>query len=153
VMKGINDDADAWATMWKKQVKLGCIPYYFFVARDTGARDYFAVPLSNCYDIFRDAYSQVSGIARTVRGPSMSAAPGKVQVLGTQVINGEKVFVLNFLQGRNPDWVGRPFFAKYDPHALWLDELEPALGEEQFFFEETDVEDSLFPISIQDYMN
>ena len=45
----------------------------------------------------------------------MSASPGKVQVLGTQEIHGEKVFVLNFLQGRNPDWVGRPFFAKYDP--------------------------------------
>lgn len=45
------------------------------------------------------------------------------------------MFVLNFLQGRNPDWVGRPFFAKYDPHAIWLDELEPAFGEEKFFFE------------------
>lgn len=153
VMKGINDDGQLWAEMWKKQVGLGCIPYYFFVARDTGARDYFAVPLAKSYDIFREAYSQVSGIARTVRGPSMSAAPGKVQVMGTQELFGEKVFVLNFLQGRNPEWVQKPFFAKYDEHALWLDELEPAFGEKQFFFESKESEESLYPINMQDYVN
>lgn len=136
IMKGINDSGDLWAKMLRKQVTLGCIPYYMFIARDTGARDFFAVSLEDCYEIFRTAYSQVSGIARTVRGPSMSAAPGKVQVLGIQEIMGEKVFVLNFLQGRNADWVARPFFAKYDPNAMWLDELEPAFGESRFFFED-----------------
>jgi hypothetical protein len=49
---------------------------------------------------------------------------------------GEEVLVLRFLQARNPDWVGRPFFAKYDPTATWLDDLEPAFDEAEFFFEE-----------------
>jgi len=66
----------------------------------------------------------------------MSATPGKVEVLGVQEVAGEKVFVLRFLQGRDPDWVGRPFFARYDPEATWLDQLEPAFGENHFFFEE-----------------
>ena len=136
IMRYINDDAQLWTDMWKEQVKLGCIPYYMFIARDTGAQDYFAVNLERCWQIYREAYKQVSGIARTVRGPSMSAAPGKVQVVGIQEVYGEKVFVLNFLQGRNPDWVGIPFFAKYNPNAIWLDDLEPAFGEEKFFFEE-----------------
>lgn len=136
IMRYINDDSQLWANMWKEQVKLGCIPYYMFIARDTGAQDYFAVELERCWDIYRKAYNQVSGIARTVRGPSMSAAPGKVQVVGIQEVYGEKVFVLNFLQGRDPDWVGRPFFAKYDPDAIWLDDLEPAFGEDEFFFED-----------------
>jgi len=153
VMRGINDNGDQWAQMWKKQVQLGCVPYYMFIARDTGARDFFAVPLDECYEIFRKAYNQVSGIARTVRGPSMSAAPGKVQVLGTQEVFGEKVFVLNFLQGRDPDWVNRPFFAKYDPDALWLDELKPALGQQQFFFEDVDAEESRLDTSVPVYMN
>ncbi|MGB1884190.1 MAG: lysine 2,3-aminomutase, partial [Gammaproteobacteria bacterium] len=39
-----------------------------------------------------------------------------------------------FLQGRNSDWVQRPFFAKFDPQATWLHELEPAFGEDAFFF-------------------
>jgi hypothetical protein len=29
----------------------------------------------------------------------------------------------------------KPFFAKYDPEAIWYDELKPAFGEEKFFFE------------------
>jgi hypothetical protein len=66
----------------------------------------------------------------------MSATPGKVQVAGVSEIRGEKVFVLRFLQGRDPDWVVRPFFAKYDEKATWLTDLQPAFGEEKFFFED-----------------
>ncbi len=135
IMKHINDDPNVWATMWQRQVELGCVPYYLFLARDTGAQHYFSVKLERAWHIFREAYQQVSGIARTVRGPSMSAGPGKVQILGVSEIMGEKVFVLQFIQGRNPDWVARPFFAKYDANAIWLDELYPAFGENKFFFE------------------
>ena len=131
----INDDADMWAKMWTKQVRLGLIPYYMFVVRDTGAQHYFGVPLVKAHEIFREAYKKVSGLGRTVRGPSMSATPGKVQVDGVVNIKGEKVLALRFLQGRNPDWVYRPFFAKYDENAIWLDDLKPAF-EEKFFFED-----------------
>lgn len=49
---------------------------------------------------------------------------------------GKKVITMRFLQGRNPDWVQRPFFAEYDENACWIDELKPAFGAEKFFFEE-----------------
>ncbi len=136
LLRHINDDPDVWAQMWRKQVDLGMIPYYMFIARDTGAQHYFAVPLVRAWEIFRDAYKQVSGVCRTVRGPSMSAKPGKVYVAGVAEVKGERVLVLSFIQGRNPDWVGRPFFAAYDPEAIWLDQLRPAFGKEKFFFEE-----------------
>jgi len=131
----INDDANMWAEMWQKQVSLGCIPYYMFVVRDTGAQHYFGVPLVKAEKIFRTAFRKVSGLARTVRGPSMSATPGKVHVLGVSEINGQKVMVLQLLQGRESEWVGVPFFAKYDENAIWLDDLKPAFGE-KFFFED-----------------
>ena len=131
----INDDADMWAKMWQKQVSLGCIPYYMFVVRDTGAQQYFGVPLVKAEKIFRTAFRKVSGLARTVRGPSMSATPGKVHVLGVSEINGQKVMALQLLQGRESEWVGVPFFAKYDENAIWLDDLVPAFGE-KFFFED-----------------
>lgn len=140
LIKNINDDADMWAAMWRQQVNLGMIPYYMFVERDTGARHYFEVPLEKTWEIFQKAYQQVSGVCRTVRGPSMSCTPGKVQILGVKElpINGklEKVFVLQMIQGRNPDWVNRPFFAKYDPEARWMDDLVPAFGDKFFFDEE-----------------
>lgn len=135
IMKYINDNADDWKEMWELQVKLGCIPYYMFIARNTSAQDYFAVTLERAWKIYREAYQQVSGISRTVRGPIMSASPGKVQVLGINEINGKKVFVLRFIQGKNPNWVCQPFFAKYNPDAIWLNDLKP-LDKEHFFFEE-----------------
>lgn len=135
VLGHINADASVWAEMWRKQVNLNCIPYYMFVPRDTGAQHYFAVTLENAWKIFREAYQSVSGVCRTVRGPSMSCLPGKVQVLGISEMEGKKVFVLRFLQGRNPDWAARPFFAKYDPDAIWMTDLKPAF-ENGFFFEE-----------------
>lgn len=135
LMKHINDSAEVWAEMWREQVNQNCIPYYMFLARDTGAQHYFKVSLVDSWDIFRNAYQQVSGVCRTVRGPSMSADPGKVQILGVSEVNDQKVLSLRFLQGRNPDWIGKPFFAEYDEETFWLDELKPAFGEEKFFFE------------------
>ena len=135
VLAHINDDAQTWARLWRDEVKLGIYPYYMFVERDTGAKRYFEVPLVRAWHIYRDAMQRVSGLARTARGPSMSAGPGKVEIQGIADIGGEAVFALRFIQGRNPDWVQRPFFARYDPHATWLDDLKPAFGESAFFFE------------------
>jgi len=131
----INADAAQWAKLWKMQVNYGIIPYYMFIERDTGARHYFEVPLVKAWQIYTDAMKQVSGIARTARGPVMSAAPGKIEVQGVTEIDNEKVFVLRFIQARNPDWVQQPFFAKYDEDATWLDDLKPAFGKARFFFE------------------
>ena len=132
----INDNADDWARLWQTQVELGIVPYYMFVERDTGARRYFEVPLARAWNIYRDAMKQVSGLARTARGPSMSSHPGKVEIQGVTEVAGEKVFVLRLIQGRNPDWVQRPFFAKYNEDATWLNHLEPAFGEDKFFFDD-----------------
>ncbi|NLJ00253.1 MAG: lysine 2,3-aminomutase [Bacteroidales bacterium] len=135
LLRHINDRPQIWADMWEEQVSQGLIPYYMFVARDTGSKAFFEVPLERAWNVFREAYRSVSGICRTVRGPSMSANPGKVHILGISEVRGEKVFVLSFIQCRNPDLVGIPFYAKYDPHASWFDELEPAFGDKEFFFQ------------------
>jgi len=128
LIRSINDDPCVWAGMWRTQMRMGMIPYYMFVERDTGPQGYFAVPLGRGHEIFRDAYASVSGLCRTVRGPSMSATPGKVCIDGVVDIAGEKVFALHMIQARNPDLVGKPFFARYDPAAIWLSDLEPAFA-------------------------
>ncbi|MBN1427389.1 MAG: lysine 2,3-aminomutase [Anaerolineae bacterium] len=130
LIRQVNDTPDVWVTMWRTGVKLGMIPYYMFVSRDTGPQDYFEVSLARAWQIFRSAYSQVSGLGRTVRGPVMSASPGKVVVNGIATIREQRVFVLQFLQGRDPNWVGRPFMAHFDPAATWLTDLKSAFAEE-----------------------
>ena len=157
LIRHVNDDPEAWAALWKTGVRLGIIPYYMFVERDTGARNYFEVPLVRCYEIFKAAYASVSGLARSVRGPCMSAFPGKVRVLGVvslrdmmdraviesvrdavgfDILDPDKpMLVCDFIQARDPAWVRKPFFAEFDEDASWFDELRPAFGKARYYFE------------------
>jgi KamA family protein len=128
LIRSINDNPAIWADMWRSQARMGMIPYYMFIERDTGPQDYFAVPLARACEVFQDAYRSVSGLCRTVRGPSMSATPGKVCVDGVVEVAGEKVFALHLIQARDPGLVGKPFFAQFDPGAVWLSDLEPAFA-------------------------
>ncbi len=158
LIRHVNDDADAWATLWQNGVRQGLVPYYMFVERDTGAHNYFEVPLVRAYQIFKDAYSKVSGLSRSVRGPSMSAFPGKVRVLGLVTLRDmidanvldvvrervgfevlgdihRRIMVCDFIQARCSDWVREPFFAEFDDDAVWFDDLRPAFGKDRFYFE------------------
>ena len=161
LIRHVNDDSDAWASLWTTGVRLGLVPYYMFIERDTGARNYFEVPLVRAFEIFKRAYSQVSGLSRSARGPSMSAFPGKVRVLGVVTLRDmmdldvletireavgfellgdadQPLLVCDFVQARDPAWVRKPFFAEIDEDAAWFDDLRPAFGKERFFFEEVD---------------
>jgi len=64
----------------------------------------------------------------------MSCDSGKIQMLGSGEIDNEKVMILQFLQGRKPEWVKKPFFASYNTRARWIDDLSPWRAE-KFFFE------------------
>ena len=110
-----------------------------------------------CYEIFKAAYASVSGLSRSVRGPCMSAFPGKVRVLGVvslrdmmdgaviesvhdsvgfDILDPDKpLLVCDFIQARDPAWVRKPFFAEFDENASWFDELRPAFGKARYYFE------------------
>lgn len=137
ILRHINDKADIWARMWADQVNIGMTPYYMFVERDTGANHYFGTGLARALEVYQAATASVSGICRTARGPVMSASPGKVHLLGTMEVNGEKQFLLSFLQARSKEWLHKPFLAKYSEEASWLNDLSPPDGQSRFFFEES----------------
>ena len=65
----------------------------------------------------------------------MSATAGKVRILGVADSPGRELFVLDFLQARDPAWVGRPFFAELDRTATWFDQLAPAFEGDRPFFQ------------------
>ena len=159
LIRHVNDNPAAWADLWQDGVRYGLIPYYMFIERDTGARRYFEVPLVRAYEIFKAAYSSVSGLSRSVRGPSMSAFPGKVRILGVVRLRelmdahvlgairdsvgfnllgnpDQQLLVCDFIQARNPNWVKKPFFAEFDEGASWFSDLRPAFGKRHFYFEE-----------------
>jgi len=123
LIRRVNDDADAWAELWRAQVAVGATPYYMFVERDTGPRGWFEVPLARALRIYQAAVARVGGLARTARGPVMSCKPGKLRVVGTTGAGRDMRFVLQFLQARDPAEVGRLLFAPWDDRATWVDHL------------------------------
>ena len=135
LVRHVNDHADVWAELCRRAVALGLVPYYQFVERDTGPRRYFELPLIEAHRIYTEAMRQVSGLARTLRGPIMSTTAGKVRILGTTGHSGRRRFVLDYVQARDPHLVGRPFFAAFDPAATWFDQLVPADDEDRPFFD------------------
>ncbi|MEJ2157041.1 MAG: lysine 2,3-aminomutase [Desulfobacteraceae bacterium] len=148
VLNHVNASPATWKRMWTEQVGLGIIPYYMFVPRNTGSHRFFSIPLVKAYNIYRKALSRVSGLARTVRGPSMSALPGKIRIDGLPNIKGKKYIAMSFIQARSADWVTKPFYSEYDKLACWINELKPAFGEEKFFF---DRDESGFPALEEDF--
>ncbi len=124
VVAHVNDDAPTLNALWRAEFAAGAVPYYMFVERDTGPHEYFRIPLARVSELFRTAYQDLPGLARTVRGPVMSATPGKVTVDGVTDGPDGRFFQLRFLQARNPALIGRPFRARYSATAAWLDELE-----------------------------
>jgi L-lysine 2,3-aminomutase len=135
LVKHVNDSPEVWAHMLKEQVRLGLVPYYMFVVRDTGARRYFELPLARALQIYREAYACSSGLCRTLRGPVMSTSAGKIMIEDVVSVGNGPLFALKFVNGRRPEWSNRLFFAEFDAASTWLDDLRPAFGESRFFFE------------------
>jgi L-lysine 2,3-aminomutase len=138
LVRHVNDDPASWAELWTTGAALGATPGSMFVERDTGLRDYFSVPLARAVDVFHAARQAAPGLAGSVNGPLMSVCGGKVALDGIVSMDGNKMFALQFLASRRRDWVRRPFFARFDPDATWIDQLVPAFGQKQFFFAAAD---------------
>lgn len=124
----VNDAADIWASMWRTQIRMGMVPFTMTIERLISTDDHVRLPLARAHEIFTRAYASVAGLARTVRGPAMPTGHGTVCVDGIADIGSQKVFVLRFTHARDPNLIGEPFFATFDPSATWLTELYPALS-------------------------
>jgi L-lysine 2,3-aminomutase len=124
----VNDAASTWAAMWAGQVRMGMVPGTMTLSRVTGPGTHFTVPLARAHQVFARAYASVTGLARTVRGPAMRDAHGTVCIDGTARVGTQDVFLLRYIQARNPQLIGEPFFAAFDPGAAWLTDLGPTPG-------------------------
>jgi L-lysine 2,3-aminomutase len=124
----VNDDPAAWASLWRTQVRMGMVPSAMTVQHITGPARQYQVPLARAQEIFAIAYANVTGLARTVRGPLMHDQHGILCIDGVAHADNQKMFVLHYLQARNPHLAGQPFFAVYDPEATWPDQLRPVPG-------------------------
>ncbi len=135
-----NIDVDRSAKNW---IDLGNILamlsvgfHSMYCARPTGEHHYFTAPLADINKVFSKVYRSLASINRPSRYITMTSSAGKVSLLGTLEVKGEKVFALKFNEGRNMEWLDKVYLAKFDDKQNTIEKLKPFEGDKYFYEEE-----------------
>lgn len=121
LLRGINDNAETLAQMFRKLSFIGCPQYYLFQGRPTEGNLPYTVPIVRGYQLFEEAKKHVSGLAKRARFV-MSHETGKIEIVG---IDNELIY-LRYHRAKDPADEGRFMIFERDDAALWLDDLKPA---------------------------
>ncbi len=130
----IEKSANNWIDLANILAMLGIGFHSMYCARPTGEHHYFSAPLADIEKVFARIYRSLSSINRPSRHISMTISAGKLAIIGTAFVNGEKCFALKFTESRNMEWMDRVFLAKYDEKTDKIDIIKP-FDSENFFFE------------------
>ncbi len=120
LIRGINDDPDALATMFRELSFIGCPQYYVFQCRPTAGNETYSVPIVEGWEIFREALRKGSGLACRARFV-MSHALGKAEVLA---VLGDRIYI-RFHRARDAAVRGEVLAFERNNDARWLDDLRP----------------------------
>ena len=123
VIKGVNDDPEVLAELYRRLSWIGCAPYYLFQGRPTMGNEPYEVPLVRGWEVFQGALSRCSGLASRPRF-AMSHESGKVIVVGVD----EQYIYTRYHRAKDRENHGRLMVFRRDDSAFWFDQLEPASG-------------------------
>ncbi len=132
----IDKSAQNWIDLGNILAMVGVGFHSMYCARPTGEHHYFTAPLADISKIFNKIYKELASINRPSRYITMTSSAGKISILGTSEINGEKVFALKFNEGRNMDWMDRVYFARYDDKENTIEKLKPYENDKHFYEDE-----------------
>jgi len=140
----IDRSAQNWIDLAHMLMMLGMQFHSIYCARPTGEHSYFTAPLADMDKIFGKIYRALPSVARPSRYITMTSSAGKISLLGTVNVNGEKAFALKFNEARNMEWMDKSFLAQYDEEENTIEKLKP-FGTEKYFFEDelAQIEDDL----------
>ncbi len=123
LIKGVNDDPNVLAALYRKLSFIGCPPYYLFQGRPTAGNEPYEVPIVRGWRVFTEAISQGSGLARRARFV-MSHETGKIEIFA---VDGEHIY-LRYHRAKDAALRGQFMIYNRNDDAYWLDELEPVEG-------------------------
>jgi len=132
----VDRSAQNWIDLGNIFAMLGIGFHSMYLARPTGEHHYFTVPVAEIDKVFSKIYRSLPSINRPSRYITQTSSAGKISIIGTTEVKGEKVFVLKFNEARNMEWMDEVFLAKYDEQENTVENLEPFEGEKQFFEDE-----------------
>jgi len=132
----VDRSAQNWIDLGNIFAMVGIGFHSMYCARPTGEHHYFAAPLADITKIFSKVYRELASVNRPSRHITMTSSAGKTSLLGTTVINGEKVFALKFNEARNMKWMDNVYFAEYDENENTIEKLKPYLADKYFYEDE-----------------
>ncbi len=131
----IDRSAQNWIDLGNILAMLGVGFHSMYCARPTGEHHYFTQPLADIDKVFSKVYRSLPSINRPSRYITMTSSAGKISLLGTMELHGEKLFALKFNEARNMEWMDKVYLAKYDETENTIANLEP-YGSDKHFFED-----------------
>ncbi len=119
LIRGINDDPEILASLFRKLTFAGIAPYYVFQCRPTIGNRPYAVPIEEGYQIFETARGLVSGLAKRARF-TMSHEKGKLEILA---LTSENI-IFKFHRAADNRDTGKIITFRRNPDAYWLDDYQ-----------------------------
>jgi KamA family protein len=130
LIRGVNDDGEVLAALFRQLSFIGCPPYYLFQGRPTAGNEPYKVPIVRGWQIFTDALRHGSGLARRARFV-MSHETGKIEILAVD----RRYIYLRYHRAKDEALRGRFMVYQRNDDAGWIDELRPAKGHDTPRFE------------------
>lgn len=117
LIRGVNDDPQVLADLFRKLSFVGVAPYYVFQCRPTVGNRPYAVPIEEGYQIFETARGLCSGLAKRARF-TMSHELGKIEIVALT----EEYIVFKFHRAADNRNTGKVLVYHRNPEAYWLDD-------------------------------
>jgi len=114
IIAHVNDSANTIKMLLNREVESGIVPYYLFLESSKGISDYFKISPPRALEIFQDAISSITGLARTVRGPVWNQNGRKVLLDGIVDCAGHNKLILKCLQSPDKTEVNSIRLIDYD---------------------------------------
>ncbi len=132
----VDRSAQNWIDLGNILSMVGVGFHSMYCARPTGEHHYFTAPLADINKVFSKVYRTLPSISRPSRYITMTSSAGKVSLLGTLEVKGEKLFALKFNEGRNMEWLDKVYLAKYDEKQNTIEKLKPYDADKYFYEDE-----------------
>jgi lysine 2,3-aminomutase len=122
LLKGVNDSPVTLRLLLKGLAEWGITPYYLFQCRPVQGSHHFLIPLHETCDIFSAATRDLNGLAKRVK-LIISHTSGKIEILGTGLISGQRHIYLKYHEARNTSLTGQISCYPLPDNAYWPDDL------------------------------
>ncbi len=132
LIRGINDNPETLTELYQKLAAIGISPYYLFQCRPALGNKTYAVPIEEGYEIFEQARSTCSGLAKRVRF-MMSHFSGKIEIVGKT----EESVYFKYHSAARDENAGRFLVFSSNPDAYWLDDYEEMVTSYDVSFQPT----------------